>query len=212
MNKKSDPKTNAKHLMSRIAEGLLGWFYFKQAEKNSRLYSEYYFYEPIFQIARGHDQIVYCQKKMRKRKKAGAPPSIDFLFYDKNSNFAIAVEVKFRRSTKSHVLNISDAISKLASFTVKDFRKLNGSGECHLYKYILLLGYEENLQRITGEDTKIRKQLARVHDGIKPSNLCKRPRWTEYGLARSLPKGTKTKQICAIILSEQPWWKNINAK
>lgn len=127
-----------KKLVHRLVDGVAGWLTYKQAAGARTLYSEYFLYQPIYEIASGQGWSVRAQEPIANRpKKSGAPSTLDFVFYelplkdDRNIGI-IMMEVKYLRgeNTTQELRTLQDDFTKLRAAKSDDLRHTKSPSAC----------------------------------------------------------------------------------
>src|SRR5258708_6422995 len=124
-------KDREQRLVRRLVEGLAGWLTFRQAGGAKTLYSEYFLYTPIYEIASGRAWSVLAQEPISNSvRKCGAPSTLDFVFYEKSRGGStgarglVMMEVKYLRgrNTTLELGGLEDDFTKLRTVTADGLR------------------------------------------------------------------------------------------
>ena len=128
-----------RRLVRRLVDGLAGWLTFRQAGGAKTLYSEYFLYPPIYEIASGRAWSVLAQEPITSLlPKDGAPSTVDFVFYEKSrggspdSRGLIMMEVKYLRgeNTTQELRGLQDDFTKLRIVARDDLRNATLLSAC----------------------------------------------------------------------------------
>jgi hypothetical protein len=130
-------KQREQRLVRRLVEGLVGWLTFRQAAGAKTLYSEYFLYPPIYEIASGRRWSVLAQEPI-KNSMPGAPSTLDFVFYEKADNRSpdrrglILMEVKYLRgeNTTNELRGLQEDFTKLRAVTRDGLRNARSLAAC----------------------------------------------------------------------------------
>jgi hypothetical protein len=127
-------RTIERYLINRLLDGLSGWLMYKQAMGAKQLYSEYFLYAPIYDIATGRGWSVLAQEHLRK--PADARRSIDFVLYRRRRKRSgpgfLFLEVKYLKN-----VNRTVELKRLAH----DFEKLRLTAKTDIDNSQLVANY-----------------------------------------------------------------------
>jgi hypothetical protein len=130
-------KEDERKLVRRLVDGLAAWVTFKQAANAKTLYSEYFLYPAMYEIASGRGWSVLAQEPITKSSpKSGAPSTVDFVFY-RNSRGSrpggmILLEVKYLRgvNVSQELGGLQDDFEKLQNLTSDHLRHATSLSDC----------------------------------------------------------------------------------
>ena len=142
-------------LMKRLVDGLGGWVTYYQSCGLGRHYTEHLFYEHIEAIVKGRDWKVMAQAKfVSPTGRAGAPDTIDFVFYRRTHLRTPAgllfVEVKYLRgdAPSQDLAYLKQDIDKLRATDVQALQAPNTFQGCgDPVKFLLIVCQAEGLDK-----------------------------------------------------------------
>jgi hypothetical protein len=155
--------SSAEYLIRRLVDGVAGWLVYQQAAKKT--YNEYNLYPPIRDIAIARDWKVEDQQKLiRMAGAAGAPKSVDFVFFregGRNKGRVIILEVKYLRAA-----NVSGDRAAL----LKDLHKLSSTSLENLQGFDDEDEFEEpeRFILVAAQDLAFRKLANATHSKHSP--------------------------------------------
>lgn len=137
----TEQKERERKLVRRVVDGLAGWLTFRQAGGATTLYSEYFLYPPIYEIASGRAWSVLAQEPIKgataSAPSRGAPSTLDFVFYESRgvpgNHGLVMMEVKYLRGKNAtqNLSGLQDDFIKLrmvARDTLRNARRLSKCG------------------------------------------------------------------------------------
>lgn len=103
---------NAEKLMRFLAGSLVSWLTFQQAARRAQMYTEYFMYPPIFEVASGRGWKIRPQFPIFYENTW---KYVDFVFYNTSRNEVAAIELSYIKD-KSNKYKISNDKYKLRQF------------------------------------------------------------------------------------------------
>jgi hypothetical protein len=155
------PTENAEKLMRFLAGSLVSWLTFQQSARRAKMYTEYFMYPPIFEVASGRGWKIRPQFPIFYENTW---KYVDFVFYNAtHKNEVAAIEVSFIKE-KSKKDKINNDKYKLQQFKSDDFF---GGKFGEMKRFIMIAGKENELKKYCNSNLPEAAQLLRKKQHVK---------------------------------------------